>query len=323
MLQSKILFVDRGVVMKIIIFGASGMIGQALVTALKQEYQLIVVGRDKDKLRHIFGEIECLTWNDIQERGTEILSSCDLVINLAGENIAAKRWTPDQKRRILESRVAATKKIAEICAQLGDRSPRIMNANGVGIYGLQKTIKAQNDVIYDEDSVLPEEPCDFLAAVGKAWEKALDPAEKAGVKVVKLRFGAVLSKNGGALKKMLPPFRLGMGSVLGSGKQPFPWVALEDLVRAFLFLVERPDVIGPVNVVADELLSQKQFAMTLADVLHRPCFLVMPAWLVKILFGEMSEALLLNGQCVKSKCLLQLGFQFQYPKLKQALEAML
>jgi len=300
--------------MKIIIFGASGMIGQALVSALKANHTVIAVGRNLQKLQTLFqNSCECLVWKDIDERGHEILVSCDLVINLVGENIGAKRWSDRQKREILESRVKATQKIAEICAQFGDRSPRLMNANAIGIYGLQYS------AIKDEDSILPKTPKDFLSTVALAWEKALEPAEKAGVNIIKLRFAVVLSKNGGALKKMLPSFKFGLGSVLGSGEQPFSWVALEDVVRAILFLMEQDDVSGAFNIVADEVVSQKVFAKTLATVLKRPFFMRMPAPIVKLLFGQMGEELLLRGQRVKSKRLHALGFQFDCPSLETAL----
>lgn len=229
--------------MNILVTGATGLIGQALLQALTHNHQLIVVGRSRDKLQTVFGDQHTIhTWDEIEGQGTEILQTCDVVINLAGENIAAKRWSNAQKEEIIVSRVKATSLIATICAQLGAKAPRILNASAIGIYGLQKTIAKQNEVIYSEDTVLSDNPDDFIARVGTAWEQALLPAENAGIKTVKLRFAVVLAKQGGALTKMLPAFKLGLGAILGTGKQPFPWVALEDVLSAIQFILANPEI---------------------------------------------------------------------------------
>ena len=303
--------------MKIIIFGGSGLIGQALVKHLVAEHEIAVVGRDVRKLKDCFGNtVNPMTWRAIT---TNVLANYDVAINLAGENIGAKRWTSTQKQKIINSRVSTTTKIAQKCAELAERAPRLMNASAVGVYGLQTTIAAQNRVIYDEDSVLPSPPSDFLSQVGCEWECALVPAEKAGVSVVKLRFAVVLSKHGGALVKMLPSFQLGLGAVLGSGQQPFSWVALNDVVAAITFLIHHPQASGAFNIVADEIVTQKIFAKTLAKVLKKPCFLRIPSPMVHLLFGQMGDELLLNGQRVNAKRLRKLGFEFGYPSLEAAL----
>ena len=303
--------------MKIIVFGGSGMIGQALVKQLLPKHQIAIVGRDLVKLKRCFSDVLTLmTWGEIT---ADLLADYDVAINLAGENIGAKRWTADQKHKIVNSRVSTTKKIAQYCAELADRAPRLMNASAIGIYGLQPGVTAQNQTVYDEDSMLPAPPHDFLSQVGCEWESALLPAENAGVSVVKLRFAVVLSKRGGALAKLLPSFQWGLGAVLGSGQQPFSWVTLDDVVAVIVFLIDQPQATGAFNVVADEIVRQKQFAATLANVLKRPCFLTMPSTVVKALFGQMGDELLLNGQRVTAKRLRELGFRFQYPSLHAAL----
>lgn len=303
--------------MKIMLLGASGLIGTALAKILQPNHELTLGGRSLEKLQRQFGNAHrLLTWDEIT---LETLSQQHVVINLAGENIAAKRWSPQQKERILASRVTATTTIATLCAELGDASPRIINANAIGIYGLLPTLQQQNSTLFNEVSTLPPPPTDFLATVAKAWHDALNPARIAKVAVTELRFGVVLAQQGGMLKKLLPTFRLGLGAILGSGEQPISWVSLHDLIRAILFLLDNPAQNGIFNIVARETVSQKQFALTLAEVLHRPCLLRMPEFMVKTMFGQMGDELLLQGQKVEAKALRQLGFVFEYDTLKEAL----
>ena len=307
--------------MNIMIMGASGMIGQSLVEALRSSHTITVAGRTRAKLKNIFGnQYNIVTWNDLT---AESLANYDIIINLAGANIGKKRWTSSQKQKIIDSRVKTTQILATYCAALSPKAPRLMNANAIGIYGLSPTIEAQNTTIYDEDSKLPTPATDFLSEVGQQWEDALLPAKEAGVAVVELRFAVVLSQKGGALAKMLPSFRMGLGTVLGSGKQSLSWVSLDDAVSAIAFLIEHQQATGVFNIVADEVVSQKQFAKTLAQILNRPCFLTLPSFLVTLLFGQMGYELLLNGQVVKAKRLRKLGFVFRFDKLKDALKNLL
>lgn len=306
--------------MRIIICGASGMVGSALFNALKNKHVLSVVGRDPSMLAGKFQGVDCFSWRQLTPA---LLATQDVVINLAGENIGNKRWTDKQKEKILNSRIKTTNTIARICASLGHNSPRILNASAIGIYGLPDSVAAQSSIIFDEYSALQLLPSDFLSQVGTAWEAALKPAEDVGVGVVKLRFGVVLSASGGALKKMLPSFRLGLGASIGSGEQPFSWVALADVVLAISFLLDRPTEEGAFNIVANEVVTQRKFAAMLAAHLHKPFFMHLPSVVIKLLFGQMGEELLLSGQCVRAIRLQALGFVFSCPSFAAALPRLL
>lgn len=298
--------------MRILIAGASGLIGQALIAAWQNQHDIVVLGRDADKLKKVFPQRPGITWTHLQS-----VEGFDVVINLAGANIGQGRWTTNRKQVILGSRVTATQQLAALCAKASS-APRLLNASAIGVYGLPA--KPQ---VFDEHSALPNPPQDFLAEVGVAWERALSEAEQAGVPVTKMRFGVVLAKHGGALAKMLPAFKLGLGGPTGSGQQPFSWVVLADVVRAITFLVEHPELAGPVNIVAPEVVTQKHFAQALGKTLHRPAFLPLPAWLVKLQFGQMGEALLLNGVSVNSQVLTDAQFTFAHPNLSAALQHVL
>jgi len=294
--------------MKVIICGATGMIGQALVRALQASCDLTVVGRDSRKLGAVFGkDATSLTWDQIS---LKTLAESDVVINLAGENIGSKRWSDRQKQKIINSRINTTEKLAKLCAELAEKSPCLMNASAISVYGFQKTTEKQNNFVYSEDSKIPESSPEFLSSVAASWEAALSSAKSAGVRVINLRFSVVLSKDDGALAKMLPSFKLGIGAVLGSGLQPFCWVALSDVVRTIQFLMRSPGAEGPYNIVSEYIYSQENFANLIAKRLNRPRFLRLPKKIIQFLFGQMGEELLLSGQNVEAKRLQNLGFKF-------------
>jgi uncharacterized protein (TIGR01777 family) len=299
-----------------VIAGATGMVGKALVEALKKEYPLMLLGRSINKLNQVFPDEKSMDWETFSSLENP-LKDIDLVINLSGENIGEKRWSPAQKDLILSSRVNATLALSIACAKAQNQHLRLFNASAIGVYGHQSMVSET----YDETSRLQDPPKDFLSEVGIEWEKALIPAESAGISVVKMRFGVILSHKGGALAKMLPAFKWGLGGRIGRGIQPFSWISLTDLVRAIRWLIKHPEVTGPVNLVAPEIVTQENFAKTLGKILHRPTFFVLPDWLIKLQFGEMGEELLLKGTAVKSILLNQKGFQFLYPTLREALRA--
>jgi len=302
--------------MKIIILGATGLIGKALVASLSKQHQLTLIGRDLNKLKKLFNnDFTLYTWDDIKQNGVKIFSANQVIINLAGENIGERRWRKKQKLILIKSRVETTELIAKHCAALGQSAPHFINASAVGIYGLSPSF----EITYDEKTPLPTQPKDFASQLVNQWEQALRPALEQKVKITTLRLAVVLSGQGGALTKMLPAFKWHLGAILGKGEQPLPWVALPDVIEAICFLMHTP-VTGPVNIVAG-YTAQKLFAKTLARTLNRACFLKMPAWVVKLIWGQMATELLLNGQCVKSKRLTEAGFQFKYNELEKALLA--
>lgn len=305
----------------IVICGASGMIGQALTNSLIKDNEITVVGRNPQLLQEKFPNVKnIIRWDDLSKKHVE---NQDVIINLCGENVGSKRWSENQKLKIMQSRIMSTKKIVKLCVELQDKSPKIFNASAIGYYGKESSIAKQNLKTYDESCLAPERPTDFLGEVAQLWETYLEPAEEQGISVVKLRFSVVLSKNGGALQKMLPSFKLGAGAVIGNGEQPFSWVSLPDAVNAIQFLLLNESTHGPYNIVADEVISQRIFANTLAKKLNKNRFLKLPSFLVKIMFGEMGNELLLNGQRVKSTRLKELGFEYQHPTLSKALDEIL
>lgn len=308
--------------MRIIIAGGSGFIGQALVSHFVEKgHELIIIGRDKNRIKSIFAnQLETIDWEDFDQSGKDIILGSDLIINLAGANIAEKRWTPKRKAEIIESRVLTTQKLVNYCMKLENHSPPLFNASAVGIYGLQKPISGKLPKSLSEDDPIDfDHANDFVSQIVKAWEKATHPAIKSNVRVVNMRFSPVLAKKG-LLAKLKPSYLLGLGGPIGSGEQPFPWIALADLINAIDFLISKPQIRGPVNFVSPECISQQEFARAFAHALHRPSIIKTPAFLVKGIFGEMAEELLLNGQCAYPKVLLENGFTFKYTDIRTTLD---
>jgi uncharacterized protein (TIGR01777 family) len=234
----------------------------------------------------------------------------DAVVNLAGESIAEGRWTDDKKRRIRESRVKGTKLLGDALANLAVPPKTLVCASAIGYYG------NRGDELMTETSAPGD---DFLAKVCAEWEDATALATEKGIRVVNARFGVILDTNGGALKKMLPPFRMGVGGKIGSGKQWMSWIALDDVVGGIQFALANDSIKGPVNFVAPVPVTNAEFTKTLGKVLSRPTVLPMPAFAIKLLFGEMGEALLLGSQRVAPERLAAAGYKFGYPQLEQAL----
>ena len=298
--------------MKILISGATGLVGSALVRAFEC-YDLILCGRSLTKLKQSYeNRYTTVTWHSLTD---EQIAECDVIINLAGANIAEGRWSSKRQAEIIQSRVSTTEQLVSTCVRLGDQAPRIINASAIGIYGIAGSLEMQQSTRFDETSKIPQPPTDFLSKVGIEWEGALSPAIQAGLSVVMCRFGVVLDRSGGMLKKLLPSFKMGLGAVLGTGQQPLSWVSLDDVVRAIEFIIEHPDCSGPVNIVSPGVVSQGDFAQALSRSLSRPRILTMPECVVKALFGQMGEELLLSGQYVISQRLQDEGFVFNDPEL--------
>lgn len=310
--------------MKIIIAGGTGFIGQALVNHfLQQQIHCVVIGRSVGKIEKIFNQkVKAIMWQAMGAEGLHEIKTADAVINLTGADIGEHRWNEKRKIEIMQSRIEPTRTLTELCATLGKNSPPLLNAGGVGIYGLQKSEANKLPPPLDERSKIDcENPQIFLTKVGCAWEAATQVAKNAGARVVNMRFGVVLGKNGGVLSKLKKIYLLGLGGPIGSGQQPFSWVALADLIRAVEFLLQNTEINGPVNIVAPQCVTQKQFAVALGKALHRPVLLKTPAFLLESLFGQMARELLLQGQHVKPFVLEQAGFKFLYPEINLALNS--
>jgi uncharacterized protein (TIGR01777 family) len=295
--------------MKVAVTGSSGTIGSALVKALAGDghevARLVRSGADPAQGRFAWDpEVGVLDRRATDDAGA--------VIHLAGEPVPG-RWTDSKKRRIIESRVAGTRLVAEqLAAQ--ERPPRVLVcASAIGFYG-----KGREDPVDERDAG----GADFLADVVKQWEAACEPAREAGIRVVNTRFGIVLSSAGGALKVMLPAFRLGLGGRLGSGRQGFSWVAIDDVVAAIGYAIETPELSGPVNLTAPHPVTNAEFAKTLGRVLHRPAILPSPGLPVRLVLGEFAQEVL-SGVRVLPRRLVDSGFEFRYPDLEPALRHVL
>lgn len=293
--------------MRVAVTGASGLIGSGLVPALQ------AAGHDVLTLvrRTPAGPAE-VHWDPEQETVDErALVGVDAFVHLAGANIGT-RWTGGTKERVLESRVRGTRTIAKTVARLTP-APALVCASGVGLYG------DRGDEILTEAS---SRGSGFLAEVVEAWEAAADPARAAGARVVHLRQGIVVSRHGGAVQKLLLPFRLGLGGRVGNGRQWWSWVGLEDVVRGYLVALDG-QLDGRFNLTSPSPVTNREFVRALGHVLHRPTVLPLPAFAVKLGFGQMGDEMLLGGQRAVPARLLENGFTFEHPELEAALEAAL
>jgi uncharacterized protein (TIGR01777 family) len=301
--------------MRVVITGGTGLIGTALTKALLERGDtVILVTRQPAAAQQAWeGRVETRLWNG-RDPGPWVMSvdGADAVVNLAGESVAGGRWSAERKLALLKSRIDSTRAVVKALEAATNRPIAFVNASAVGYYGAS-----------------PQGPCpedappgsDFLAALCAQWEREAAAAEKLGVRTVMARFGVVLAKEGGALGKMLTPFKLGLGGPLGSGRQPFAWVHSADAVGAILKAIDDVELAGPVNVVAPATATNAQFTKALGKALCRPAFLPAPAFALRLALGEMS-ALLLDGQRAIPKKLLTRGYEFRQPTLDGALAAL-
>lgn len=258
-----------------------------------------------------------IRWNPGADRAIEDptpLESATAAIHLSGANVAAHRWTEDYKREMKASRVDSTRRIANVLAGLRNPPRTFLVASAVGIYG------NRGEEVLDETSAAG---AGFLANLCEKWEAAAEPARQAGIRVVHLRFGVVLGPGEGALKQMLPPFRLGLGARIGDGHQWMSWIGLADVVRAILFALDRLDISGPLNITAPNPVTNAEFTRALGRQLRRPAFLSVPAFAIRLMFGEMADEALLASARVQPRKLEETGFQFSMPNLDQALSVAL
>ena len=281
--------------MKILISGSSGLIGKALKISLEGDgHEIVVLPRTFENPMDFTG--------------------VDAVVHLAGESIATSRWTSEKKQKIRDSRMRGTRQLASQIA-LSDAKPSVfICASAIGYYG------DRGNENLDESS---EAGTGFLPEVCVEWENATRPAEEAAIRTVRIRTGMVLSTAGGALQKMITPFKLGGGGILGSGQQYMSWISLDDEVSIIRYLIDNQTISGSVNLVSPNPVSNREFTKTLGKVLKRPTILPIPAFAVRLLFGEMGDALLLSSTRVYPRKLLESGYEFKHPTLDAALRNIL
>lgn len=292
---------------RILISGGSGFIGSPLsVFLIRQGHTLISLIRPQDKEFS-----SSITWDPLlkKAKGSDF-DGFDGVIHLAGEPLSFSRWSSSKKKKIYESRAVGTKFLADLLAEAQNPPKFFISASAVGFYG-----NRGEEVLTEESSAGNS----FLSTVCKAWEEAARALEEKGIRVASLRFGMVLGPNGGALEKMLPIYRLGLGGSLGSGRQWLSWIHLEDLVRAVAHVIEQDSLKGPINFVSNQPIRQGDFAKTLAELIARPHFFKVPACLLKAVLGTMGKDLLLASAHVKCSKLLASNFSFKYSDLRSAL----
>ena len=298
--------------MKVVLTGSSGLVGSALVPLLTGGgHQVVRLVRSQPR-----PDASEVRWDpDTGEIDPAALEGVDAAVHLAGESIAAGRWTASRKARILESRVKGTRFLVETLAGLEQRPKVLVSASAVGYYG------DRGEERLTEDS--GSGSAFFLANVCRQWEAATEPSAAAGVRVVNLRFGIILSAAGGALPRLLTPFRLGVGGRLGSGKQYMSWIAIDDVVGAIVHVLNTEALRGAVNAVAPQAVTNREFTKTLGRVLGRPTLVPMPAFAARLAFGKMADELLLASQRVEPAKLLASGYAFRFPDLESALRHLL
>jgi uncharacterized protein (TIGR01777 family) len=296
--------------MNILVTGASGLIGSALLPSLANAGHAITrMTRSEPRA----GE-RAVRWDPMgAPLDASALNGVEAVVHLAGETIA-QRWTSEVKARIRESRVKGTQVLCESLARMPTPPKVLVSASAVGYYG-----NRGGEVLTEESGAGQG----FLAEICRAWEAATKPATRRGVRVVPLRFGVVLSTAGGALAKMLPPFRLGIGGMLGGGQQYMSWVALDDAVGVIQYALVTESLRGPTNAVSPNAVTNQEFTKTLGKVLGRPTVVPMPAFAARLMFGEMADELLLASARVQPTKLQASGYAFRYPDLTAALRYLL
>lgn len=296
--------------MKSLIIGGTGFIGRNLSKRIGNP---IIAGRSLQKIKSIFGEVEARKWDKDEVVDPTFFNGVDTVYNLAGESVFGGRWNDEKKKRIRNSRIDGTRHLIEAIAEAEVKPKVLINSSAVGIYG------SRGEEELTEQSA-PEN--DFLAQVCQEWEREALRAEEFGVRVVLIRTGLVLGNDGGALKQMLLPFKLGVGGKIGSGKQYMPWIHIDDMTDIMLHTAEHSQFQGPVNAVAPNPVTNSEFTRTLAAVLHRPAIFSVPGFVLEITMGEFASALL-GSQRVLPKVLQREGFTFTYPDIQSALNNLL
>ncbi len=295
--------------MKTLVTGSTGLVGQALCAHLKQRGDEVL-----RLVRRAPGADDEVQWDPMEGSCDAAAFDVDAIVHLAGEGIASRRWSDEQKLRIRESRVVGTRLISEGAVRGAQRPRVLVSASAIGFYG------DRGDEVLDEDSA---RGAGFLADVCDDWELATDQAVRAGLRVVNPRIGMVLAEGGGALSKMLLPFKLGLGGRIGSGRQWMSWIQLEDLVRVLCRAIDDESLSGAVNAVSPNPVTNSEFTRALGRALRRPTLFPLPALAARLVMGKMADELLLASARVTPAKLTQGDFQFQHPELTTGLEASL
>jgi uncharacterized protein (TIGR01777 family) len=295
---------------RILVSGSSGLIGSALIPALKGAGARIARLARAGTVRGS-GDEERVLWDPAQPISPDLVSGFDAVIHLAGESIVG-RWTAGKKARIRDSRIPATTNLARALAQAKFKPQILLSASAIGYYG------DRGDELLTEES---SPGSGFAADLTRAWELASTPASEAGIRTVTMRMGLVMARVGGALPKMLPAFKMGVGGKLGDGRQWMSWIDLQDVVGAIQHILRSDLLRGAVNVVAPKPVTNAEFSKTLGSVLSRPAIFPVPAFAARLAFGQMADELLLASQRVEPTRLISSGYPFRFPTLRQSLES--
>ena len=303
--------------MRIIVAGGSGFLGSALSTRLARDgHTVVVLSRDADAARPP-GLVRYSTWTPNGEAGNWVreIDASDVVVNLAGAGIADKRWTERRKRVLRDSRILSTRSLVNAIKVVSHRPTVFIQGSALGYYG-----SFDNGPVLDERSPAGS---DFLAQLAVAWEAEAQSVTAIGCRLAITRTGIVMSDAGGALPKLLPPFKAFVGGPLGSGKQTWSWIHLDDWVGIATWAISNPSVSGPVNAVAPYAVSNAEFSSALGRALHRPSLIPVPPPVLRVMLGEMADVALLRGAHVVPKRTLDLGYKFRYERIDEALGSIL
>ncbi len=301
---------------RVIIAGAAGFLGRALCKALHGDCEIIALSRDALRAAGAIGEWAKVVEWDARTAGTwgRQVEGAQAVINLAGESLAAGRWTQTRRASIVQSRTNSASAIVDAVSGAKVKPAVVIQASGVGFYGLR------GDELLDEDSGVGS---GFLADVCRRTESTAARVERSGVRYVAIRSGLVLGQEGGVLPRFITPYRFFLGGTLGSGRQWFSWISLEDEIRAIRFLMENQNLKGAFNLTSPNPVTMGQFSRTLGHVLWRPAWTMVPAFILRLVFGQMADEVLLASQKAIPKRLMEAGFTFKYAQLRVALEAVI
>lgn len=301
--------------MKIVVTGATGFIGKPLCNELATGHNVIALTRSPQKASELLNEsIEIVKWDAVKLSGWErCLEYSDVIVHLAGTNVASARWNKKIKSRIIDSRIHSSRLLIQAVKNLQTKPKTIVIASATGFYGSRA-----DEQLYEES----ENGLGFLAALCRKIEDVSKEFENLNIRTIIIRTGIVLDASGGALSKMIKPFKFYIGGFWGSGKQWISWISLSDEIEAIKFLIRNENLNGVFNLTSPQPLENRQFLQILASVLKKPCWLFFPAFALKIIFGQMADELFLTSQRVYPRKLINAGFEFKYPDLKDALKSM-